>query len=56
VFVVEEEEEGSLCGLVFSCGSATATEDCDMQPMEKGRKTPAPLLPRRTFIGGREVE
>jgi hypothetical protein len=50
VFVVVVEEEGLL---VFSCGSATATEDCDMQAMEKG-KTPAALLPRRSFIVGRQ--
>jgi hypothetical protein len=48
--VVVVEEEGLL---VFSCGSATATEDCDMQAMEKG-KTPAALLPRRSFIVGRQ--
>jgi hypothetical protein len=62
----EEEEEGSLCGGFFSVGSATATADCDMQPMEKGKtakRSPPPELPRRSFIvafdlqgGGRELE
>ena len=48
---MEEEEGGSACGggdggcFFFSSGSATATADCDMQPMEKGK--PAP---RRSFI------
>lgn len=49
----EEEEEGSLCGGFFSVGSATATADCDMQPMEKGKtakRSPPPELPRRSFI------
>jgi hypothetical protein len=47
VAVVGEEEGGSACGgCFFSNGSTTATADCDMQPMEKGK--PAP---RRSFIG-----
>lgn len=49
VLEVVEEEGGSACVCFFSSGSATATADCDMQPMEKGK--PAP---RRSFIGAGE--